>query len=107
MGRACTDTGILMRCCARPMSLPAPMVVGNACMAGSGLTAGWRARMRPRCPVLGAHVGRQEQVVGQGMAFWASGLTDLLAFIPLAPGHRGAWGVGQVSPPGQPWVDSS
>ena len=48
-----------------------------------------------------------ERVVGQGMAFWASGLADLLAFIPLALGHRGAWGVGLVSPSGLRRVDSS
>ena len=45
--------------------------------------------------------------VGQGMAFWAFGLADLLAFIPLALGHRGAWGVGWVSPSGLRRVDSS
>ena len=95
MGRACTDTGILMRCCARPMSLPAPMVVGNAGMTGSGLTAGWRARMRPRCPVLGAHVGRQGAGyrAEDGFLRFRSLQTLWPSFLwPLGIVARGAWG---------------
>ena len=76
-------------------------------MTGSGLTAGWRARMRPRCPAPGRHVGRQGAGGRQGMAFRAFGLAVLLPFIPRALGHRGAWGGGQLSPSGRQRGDSS
>ena len=47
------------------------------------------------------------RVSGRGWLSALPILADLMAFIPLAPGHRGAWDVGQVSSSGLPGGDSS